>query len=173
MAYSTFSLAEIKTQFHITLIEDQKLFDEVKPLEISDTFVRMLEYNAHLALAIDTEKARSEFIIAPVLAEHRRMCKSRISLFSGVDFTVDPQHGLSGTCDFIISRSPEQFYITAPVIIIVEAKNDRITNGLPQCLAEMVAAQLFNTRMGTGVETVYGIVSTGSLWRCLKLAGTA
>lgn len=90
-----------------------------------------------------------------------------------MDFTVAPEHGLSDTCDFIVSRSPEQFYLRAPVIIIVEAKNDRITFGLPQCLAEMVAAQMFNARLGTGIETVYGIVSTGSLWRCLALTGTA
>jgi hypothetical protein len=29
-----------------------------------------------------------------------------------VDFSIDPQRGLNGTCDFILSRSPEQFYIT-------------------------------------------------------------
>ena len=54
--------------------------------------------------------------------------------------------------------------------MMVEAKNDRIKSGLPPCLAEMIAAQQFNTHKGNGIETVYGIVSTGSLWRCLKLA---
>ena len=171
MAYSDFSLDDIKTKFQISLFEDKKLFEDIKPLEVSEAFLSMLEENTPLALAIDTEKARSEFIIAPVLAEYRMMFKSRISLYSGVDFTIDPQKGLSGTCDFIISRSPEQFYISAPVIMIVEAKNDRIKNGIPQCLAEMIAAQQFNAQIGNGIETIYGVVSTGSLWRFLKLTG--
>lgn len=75
MAYTQFSLAELQTQFHLTLIEDQRLFATVPPLEPAPAFVETLEDNAHLALAIDTEKARSEFIIAPVLAEYRRMCQ--------------------------------------------------------------------------------------------------
>jgi hypothetical protein len=63
------------------------------------------------------------------------MLKHRVSLFSSVGFSIDPQSGLSRICDFIISRSPEQFYVNAPAIIIVEAKNDRIKSGLPECLA--------------------------------------
>ena len=96
MAYSDFSLDDIKTKFQISLLEDQKLFEDIKPLEVSEAFLSMLEENTPLVLAIDTEKARSEFIIAPVLAEHRRMFKSRISLYSGVDFTIAPQKGLKG-----------------------------------------------------------------------------
>ena len=169
MAYSDFTLDDIKTQFQLSIAEDKRLFSDVKPFDVPAPLLHVLEDNVPLALAIDTEKARSEFIIAPILAEYRRIFRQRVSLFSGVDFSVDPQRGLNGTCDFILSRSPEQFYITAPIIVLVEAKNDRIKNGLPQCLAEMIAAQQFNTQKGNGIETVYGIVSTGSLWRFLKL----
>ena len=169
MAYSDFTLDDIKTQFQVSITEDKRLFSDVKPYDVPTSLLRMLEYNTYLALAIDTEKARSEFIIAPILAEYKRIFTHRVSLFSGVDFSVDPQRGLNGTCDFIISRSPEQFYINAPIIMLVEAKNDRIKSGLPQCFAEMIAAQQFNTHQGSGIETVYGVVSTGSLWRFLEL----
>jgi len=37
----------------------------------------------------------------------------RIALFSGVEFNVDPERGLNGTCDFVLSRSPVQLYMTA------------------------------------------------------------
>ncbi|WP_330220766.1 hypothetical protein [[Phormidium ambiguum] IAM M-71] len=47
-----------------------------------------------------------------------------ISLFSGVDFTVDAQQGLNGFCDFIISSSKEQFFVRSPVITLVETKNE-------------------------------------------------
>jgi hypothetical protein len=53
-----------------------------------------------LALNINTEKARSELIIAPLLVELRRLLNREISLFSGIDFTVDENQNLNGFCDF-------------------------------------------------------------------------
>ena len=41
-----------------------------------------------------------------------------------------------------------------------------------QCVAEMVAGQLFNQRRGQRVGAIYGVVTTGVLWRFLKLEGT-
>ncbi|MBF0103674.1 MAG: hypothetical protein HQK77_22470, partial [Desulfobacterales bacterium] len=95
--------------------------------------------------------------------------ENRISLFSGTDFNVDPNKGLNGRCDFIISKSEEQLVLNAPVIVIVEAKNDNIMNGIPQCIAEMIAAIKYNTLKKNEITTVYGIVTTGSLWKFLKL----
>ena len=62
----------------------------------------------------------------------------RISLFSGIDFNVDAENELTGVCDFLVSLSPEQFYVEAPVIILVEAKNLDLKAGLGQCVAEML-----------------------------------
>ena len=76
---------------------------------------------------------------------------------------------MSGFCDFIISRSPEQLFIQSPVITIVEAKNDNIQSGLGQCIAEMIAAQIFNERQGNPIKNIYGVVTTGSVWQFLKL----
>ncbi len=36
-------------------------------------------------------------------------------------------------------------------------------------MAEMIAAQLFNQRQGNEVATVYGVVTTGSLWKFMQL----
>lgn len=171
MTYADFSLLALQTKFQLSITEDQKLFDQVQPIEISATLAELLTENIPLALAIDTEKARSEFIIAPLLADYRRRFKSAISLFSGVEFNVDPSRGLNGVCDFLISHSTEQLYVSAPVIVLVEAKNNRIKDGLPQCIAEMLAAHLFNEQQGNPQRVIYGVVSTGSLWRFLKLAG--
>ncbi len=71
------------------------------------------------------------------------MLKNRISLFSGINLDVDKERSLNGYCDFIISKSAEQFYLKAPIIIIVEAKNENIPDGIGQCIAEMIAAGLF------------------------------
>jgi hypothetical protein len=68
-----------------------------------------------------------------------------------------------------MSRSPEQVLITAPIVVIVEAKKGELDIGLGQCIAEMLGAQKFNQQQGNAVSTIYGTVTSGSLWRFLKL----
>jgi hypothetical protein len=127
--------------------------------------------NVPLALAISTEKARSELIIAPVLLEARRQAGRRVSLFSGSDFTVDPEQGLNGLCDFLLSLSPEQLTIEAPAVIVVEAKNENMKAGIGQCIAEMLAARLFNERKEQSLPAIHGAVTTGNIWKFLRLTG--
>ena len=121
------------------------------------------------ASANASEKARSEFIIAPVLAEVKKISNNQISLFSGIEFNVNPELGLNGFCDFIISRSTLQTIIQAPIITLVEAKNDNLRNGLAQCMVEMVAAQIFNQSKGKEISKIYGVVTTGTAWQFLEL----
>ena len=172
MAYSDFSLTKFKKNFNITINEEADLFATVEPIEISEKLTNTLEETTELALAINTEKARSEMIITPILLEVRRKANYQISLFSGTDFNVDIERGLNGYCDFVISRSKEQLTINAPVLIIVEAKNENIKGGLGQCAAAMLAAQLFNEQEGNEIKTIYGAVTTGDIWKFLKLEGT-
>ncbi|MEG4446049.1 hypothetical protein QUB47_29725 [Microcoleus sp. AT9_B5] len=123
-----------------------------------------------MALAINTEKARSELIVAPILVELRKQFKYQISFFSGKEFNVYLEKGLTGFCDFMISRSPEQLLIKAPVVALVEAKNDNIQAGLPQCMAEMIAAQIFNERRNNNIPEIYEAVTTGTNWKVLRLS---
>lgn len=121
-----------------------------------------------MAGAINTEKARSEFLIAPILGELKEI-NPDVSLFSGTEFNVDIEKGLNGICDFLISKSREQLSIEAPVIMIVEAKKENLNAATPQCIAEMLAAQIFNQNQGNLITSIYGVVTTGSVWRFLKL----
>lgn len=87
----------------------------------------------------------------------------------GVEFNVDKEQALTGFCDFMISLSPEQLFVEAPVIAVVEAKNENIMSGLGQCIAEMVAVQLFNEKESNEVPSTYGVVTSGIGWKFLKL----
>ena len=122
MAYNDFTLEALKRQFDLRTAEGNDLFGQISPVPISNLLRETLQENVPLALDISTEKARSELIIAPVLMEARRQLGCRISLFSGVEFNVDVEQGLRGVCDFLLSLSPEQLAIEAPVITVVEAK---------------------------------------------------
>ena len=173
MSFSDFTLPEAARTFRLVLQETAPVFASLPEAPVSPLLAATLAENLPLALAIHTEKARSELLIAPVLVELRRLLEHRISLFSGVAFDVDSDQGLSGACDYLLSRSPEQLFIRAPVAAIVEAKNDNLKGGLGQCIAQMVAARLFNERQGNGIDVVYGMVTTGSLWKPLQLKGQA
>ena len=169
MAYSDFKLQDVVKKFGLTINEKTDLFNEIEEINCSDILNSVLKTNVPLALAINTEKARSEMIIAPVLIEIKTLFYEEISLFSGVDFNVEPEQGLNGVCDFLISKSPEQLFITSPVMTIVEAKNENIKMGLGQCVAEMIAAQSFNQKDGNSITSIYGVVTTGNIWKFLKL----
>ncbi len=142
MPYSQFTLEDIQLEFEITIKEEVGIFTEVPEVQYSDFLAETLKYNTPLALAIATEKAKSEAI------------------------TEVPEVQYS---DFLISRSPSQLSIEAPVTVLVEAKNDNLNSGLGQCMAEMVAAQMFNQAKGKDIATIYGTVTTGSLWQFMRL----
>jgi hypothetical protein len=169
MTYSDFSIDSVQRAFGLVLHEHNDLFADVPTVPIRPGLRAFLDEMVPLALDINTEKARSEMIIAPILFEVRRLAPRRIGFFSGIRFDVAPERGLAGYCDFILSRSPAQLVIRAPILTVVEAKNENIKAGFGQCIAEMVAARMFNEREGEGPTTIFGAVTTGSAWRFLKL----
>ena len=169
MAYSNFTLDTVREAFDLEEVDIAGLFSDSEPMPPSDLLTAVLARNIPLATAIATEKAKSEMIVADVLVELREQLNLSISLFSGIDFNVDDESGLTGVCDFLISLSPIQFVLEAPVIVLVEAKNDNLEVRLGQCVAEMVAAQRFNAEKGNDIACIYGATTTGVLWRFLKL----
>ncbi|MEO1401174.1 MAG: hypothetical protein AAFV72_07915 [Cyanobacteria bacterium J06635_1] len=168
MSYSQFTLQKVVRDFELTVYEGIRFFPELSPVEPSELLDAFLAQSIPVAVATGSEKARSEGIIYPILLEIKRLFHQQISFFSGEEFNVDDALGLNGVCDFLISRSPEQLFIQAPAVVIVEAKKSDLKSGLGQCVAEMIAAQKFNeSQQSPG--TIYGCVSSGTQWRFLKL----
>ena len=171
MAYSNWTLEEVLTTFQLEATESIDIFANTEPMEPSAELVVELEKKVPVAAAVNTEKARSELIVADVLFELLERFREHISLFSGIEFNVDTEAGLTGVCDFLISRSPDQLSLEAPVIILVEAKKEDLSAGLGQCIAEMIGAQRFNAEKGNDIPCVYGAATTGTEWKFLKLKG--
>lgn len=172
MPYSQFTtIGKVKEAFNLAIVEGMRFLPEIEPIAPTTALQTLLATNIPWAIATSTEKARSEAIINPVLLEVRNILNQQISVFSGEEFNVDSHVGLTGVCDFLISRSPEQLDIEAPAIVMVEAKKGDLKVGLGQCIAEMVAAQRFNEAKESSIATIYGSVSSGTAWRFLKLEG--
>jgi hypothetical protein len=169
MAYSEFTLPRLRQAFSLIMEEPAHLFEHCQSAAPSDHLHTTLAENLSLALSINTEKARSELVIAPMLLEIRRQMKFQIGFFSGTEFNIDPAEGLTGFCDYILTATKDSYEVRSPVLTLVEAKNENIKAGLGQCGAEMVAAQQLNARSGLH-QPIYGCVTTGSEWKFLKLS---
>jgi hypothetical protein len=169
MAFSDFDLKTACERFDLRLEEGRDLYSTTSSTEVPPRLREILDEWAPAAVAMNTEKARSEMIVAPVLMTATRLAKPPVNLFSGVAFNVDEQRGLNGACDYLLTRSTERFFIRHPVAAIVEAKREDIAGGLGQCVAEMVAARIYNEREGSPNLTIHGVVTTGSIWRFLRL----
>ena len=171
MAYSDWTLETVKKAFDLEEVNAAGIFADAEPVAPSAHLATALERNVPLAFAMGTEKAKSELIVSAVLVELWEHFNRGISFFSGIDFNVDSENGLTGICDFLVSLSPAQFHLEAPAIILVEAKRDNLTSGLGQCVAEMVAAQYFNAERGNDIACIYGATTSGIDWVFLKLEG--
>ncbi len=171
MSYSNFTALVLKERFGVEQVYRSNLLAQVAPRAASELVKQTLAANLSFALMQGSEKARSEFIIAPIFAELRKQTEERVSIFSGIEFDIDYERGLNGVCDFLVSRSPYQAALEAPVMVAVEAKRQDFERGLAQCIAEMIAAQIYNERRAQNVTTIYGCVTTGDVWRFLVLRG--
>ena len=169
MAYSNFTFETVRKTFQLEADEAADISSGIEPIAPSEYLTTTLARKVPLALAIGTEKASSELIVADILVELREKFEHRISFFSGIDFSVDAESGLTGVCDFLISLSPTQFHLEAPIIVLVEAKKDNPVLGFGQCVAEMLAAQRFNAERENDLPCIYGAATTGTVWQFLKL----
>lgn len=167
LSYSMFSLDLVRRRFGLEIVL-QQFFPDNPAIVPTDLLRASLARASTIALI--SEKARSEFIVAPILLETKEYLQNTISIYSGIRLDVAPAEGLQGVCDFIVSKAPPLPTLQAPLIMMVEAKKNDIEEGLGQCAAEMVAAQRFNQGEVQQSSTVYGCVTTGELWQFLKLS---
>lgn len=172
MAYSDFDLATARDRLGLTLVEGIDLFADTPPAEPGELVTKILADWVPRALAINTEKARSEMIITPILMDVLRQSGGRVSLFSGIPFDVDWERGLNGPCDYLLSKSPRRFFVDRPVATVIDVTQEDMIGGIGQCAAAMLGAQLFNARHGKDAGlAVHGAVSSGNVWRFLRLEG--
>lgn len=172
MVYNQFTLDRVRADFGIKVETRRNLYRHIPPVAPDPVVATIIDRYRGLAVAIGTEKAKSEMMISPLLGEVWRIGADRVALFSGVQFPVDAAAELTGVCDFILGHPPQLDTVSAPVMMITEAKNDSVMGGLGQCAAAMVAAQRFNRGRNPDVTTIYGCVSNGLDWKFLRLDGT-
>jgi hypothetical protein len=171
MAYTSLAYPDVLQQLHLTQI-DQRLFVGVPDWPLNDFQRQWLQRGELITNTNSTKKARSEFLIAPLLLMLHFRDQHPIRIYPGHELTVDAANDLNGVCDFIISRGPQSRYVQAPILAIIEAKNALLTSGYGQCIAVMVAARelILKAKM-PNASVAYGCSSMGIDWYFLHLAG--
>jgi len=168
MAYSDFTLEAVLTQFDLKEVT-APLFATIVSVQPSAWLQETLAIGQEYGLRSGTEKARSEFIVVPILLELRRLSAEPFAIYSGRNLEGDRSLGLNGECDFLLSRGETSYSLHAPVFAIVEAKKQDLDLGLGQCAAQLIGARLFNQKKNESIPILYGCVTTGDNWLFLKL----
>jgi hypothetical protein len=171
MYYSQYtSLRAIRQRLGVQ-ISNHSLFVQAPKVEPSDWLLQTWKRTLQNRVGFFSEKARSEAIVFPLLIELKTLHKDMFTLYSGAILDADKERGLSGECDFILGFSRQNIEIEAPVFCIVEAKDNDLELGVPQCIAQMLGARLFNEQEQLDFPSIYGCVTTGETWLFLRLEG--
>lgn len=166
MPYANFkTIDDIKNKFDVRILSRDSLFPDAgerERIRVGARLSESLKENVPLALNINTEKARSELIIAPVLLEVRRLSEKQVSFFSGVEFDVehplDGGENLSGVIDYFIKSSNH--------ILVVDAKKGDLEQGFNQLAVELIAMDKYDDGPW---KVLHGAVTSGDFWRFGRL----
>jgi hypothetical protein len=170
MPYADFTLEAFETTFGL-IAEPAELFPGLAPVSIPTWLQETLARGREVA-ALVSEKARSEFLVAPVLLAVRELVPGELAIFSGQRLDVDPARSLVGECDYILARTSAVPRLRAPLAVILEAKKGDVEASLGQCAAQMMGARVFNERAGSTKRPMFGCVTTGEVWQFLELTTT-
>jgi hypothetical protein len=165
MAYTDFTLSDLDDKFGIKNERKQLQFSST-PLEPTERL--RLELEESTEMPIKSEKARSEWIVVPILKELRRRNSKFFTIYSGDTLIGDKEVGLQGECDFILSKDTKSYDISIPIFHIVEAKRNDLDEGIKQCSAQLVGAKKYNERKGIATEKLYGCTTTGDVWQFIE-----
>ncbi len=169
MAYADYSLEALTSQLGIT-VSSAELFGNPAPVPPPPWLAETLQRGLRQVLV--SEKARSEFIVVPILLACQELSPRELTIFSGQRLDVDPARGLIGECDYILAATPPVPALQSPLLTVVEAKRNEVESGVWQCLAQMVGARDFNLRAGTAPPSIFGCVTNGEAWQFLRLTGS-
>jgi hypothetical protein len=168
VAYSDFTVESVQKTLGIQL-QLGDLLPQVVRMQVPMRLRESIDLGLQVPLL--NEKTRSEFIVAPILLAVREMLNRSFTILSGIQLNVDPERGLVGECDFILSAAPPLPSVQAPFVAVLEAKKADIEDSIGQCAAQMIGAKIFNERESR-IARIMGCVTTGELWQFMDLDGS-
>jgi hypothetical protein len=168
MPYSQFNtLKSLKKQLGLS-VTNQQLFEKIDLIEPSAWLKESLTLAINHKTAFFSEKSRSEAIVFPILVSLQAMTNYQFALYSGANLDAEKEKGLNGECDYILGKGEQGSELECPIFCIVEAKDNDIDIGVPQCIAQMFGATIYNQQENNNISLIYGCVTTGETWQFIK-----
>ncbi len=129
----------------MVLPKSQEQIDGLENLQ--QRFRKSLPY-----ITLDSEMARREFLIAPVLIELVDYCQAQLKVSYPLE--VEPQ--LKGSLDYFLQAGNK--------LLVIEAKDENLEKGFKQLAVELIA---LDKGIGTEPEQnlLYGAVYIGKIWQ--------
>lgn len=115
---------------------------------LPDLLLRLQENTRHTSL--NSEIARREFLIAPVLTELIIYTHSKVR----VEYPLNVNDQLKGSLDYLVQGKHE--------LLVIEAKNADLEQGFKQLTAELIALDKW---LENASPSVFGAVSIGNIWQ--------
>ncbi|MFO1434369.1 MAG: hypothetical protein U1F76_30525 [Candidatus Competibacteraceae bacterium] len=135
-----------------------KAFDFPVSKEVDKGVIEKLRasyYELLPKISINSEAAKREFMIAPVLHELLRQVDAKLN----VEYPIDIDDRLSGSIDYLL-RSRQD-------LVVVEAKKGDLDRGFNQLAAEMIAVDKYEDI--DSADFLYGAITIGEVWRFAAL----
>jgi hypothetical protein len=164
MAFSDFKTVFDVSAKYGTKIDKAKIFGKISALELSEAFIKDLEYSLLSKKPSPSEISISENFIAPMI-RYVAQRHEHITYWSR-EYNLKADDILYGTPDYLFSYTEKitSMMMGMPLICVAEAKIDDFVGAWAQALAEMVACQkLYPALM------IYGFTSNGEFWQFGKL----
>ncbi|NJR61126.1 MAG: hypothetical protein HC769_21225 [Cyanobacteria bacterium CRU_2_1] len=124
-------------------------------------------FHQHLArlqcFDLQSSEESKKLMIDAILTESIQDFK-RLKIWKGACLESD---GLVGEADYLVAEN--RAYLEAPLLCIIEAKQDDFYQGTAQCLVEMQACQWNDRQLGK-IFDIFGIVTNGEGWKFYRLA---
>lgn len=102
-------------------------------------------------ITINSEMAKREFMIAPLLYEVILNIDAKLN----VEYPIDINDKLNGLIDYLIRSKQE--------LIVIEAKKGDLDKGFNQLAAEMIALDQYEENQVPKI--LYGAITIGEVWR--------
>lgn len=105
-------------------------------------------------LDLTNEQARREMLIAPLMADLIHYTQAQLR----IEYTIKVNHQLQGELDYLLRTKTD--------LLVVEAKQEDLTNGFTQMVVELIALdQWEKTTSADQQPQLLGAVSTGTIWQ--------
>nr|VFJ95312.1 MAG: hypothetical protein BECKH772A_GA0070896_100859 [Candidatus Kentron sp. H]VFJ96188.1 MAG: hypothetical protein BECKH772B_GA0070898_100889 [Candidatus Kentron sp. H]VFK02199.1 MAG: hypothetical protein BECKH772C_GA0070978_100849 [Candidatus Kentron sp. H] len=101
-------------------------------------------------ISLNSEAAKREFMIAPLLQAVLKTSDARLNM----EYPVEIDDRLSGMIDYLFRSTQE--------LIVIEAKKGDLEKGFNQLAAEMIAMDIYEG--DNGMSAIYGAITIGQVW---------